>query len=82
MHSQTLPALRSNRSLRFLLKLPGAAVMRLLARLDGWLVRLDQLQERQRQRRALLALDSRLLGDIGISRGEALHEGSKPFWRE
>jgi uncharacterized protein YjiS (DUF1127 family) len=76
MHSQTLP----DRRLR--LAGPGAAVARLLARLDGWLVHLDQLQERQRQRRALLALDPRLLGDIGISRGETLHEGSKPFWRE
>jgi uncharacterized protein YjiS (DUF1127 family) len=76
MHCQTLPDRRLRPTYA------GAALARLLARLDGWLTRLDQLQERQRQRRALLALDPRLLGDIGISRGQALHEGSKPFWRE
>jgi len=36
--------------------------------------------ERQRQRRALLTLDTRMLSDIGISRGEALTQGSKPLW--
>lgn len=34
-----------------------------------------------RQRRALLALDEALLKDIGLSRTDALAEGSKPFWR-
>ncbi len=34
-----------------------------------------------RQRRALLALDDRMLKDIGISRTDALREGGKPFWR-
>jgi uncharacterized protein YjiS (DUF1127 family) len=34
-----------------------------------------------RQRRALLALDERMLKDIGISRTDALQEGNKPFWR-
>jgi uncharacterized protein YjiS (DUF1127 family) len=34
-----------------------------------------------RQRRALLALDDRMLKDIGISRADALQEGNKPFWR-
>lgn len=33
------------------------------------------------QRRALLTLDEVLLKDIGISRTDALAEGSKPFWR-
>ncbi|MCP5159182.1 MAG: DUF1127 domain-containing protein [Gammaproteobacteria bacterium] len=33
------------------------------------------------QRRALLALDEAMLKDIGISRTDALQEGSKPFWR-
>jgi uncharacterized protein YjiS (DUF1127 family) len=36
---------------------------------------------RARQRRALAALDDRLLRDIGISRGEAWRECAKPFWR-
>ncbi len=38
-------------------------------------------QERQRQRRSLMALDDRLLKDLGISRLDAQHEFDKPFWR-
>ena len=34
-----------------------------------------------RQRRALLRLDDAMLKDIGISRVDAIQEGSKPFWR-
>lgn len=37
--------------------------------------------ERDRQRRALLALPDHLLTDIGISRADAVLEGDKPFWR-
>ncbi len=56
----------------------------------GMLVRdfrdlLDNLLEWQRRtnsRRELLALDRRLLDDIGISRIDAVREGNKPFWRE
>ncbi|MER2511935.1 MAG: DUF1127 domain-containing protein [Nitrosomonas ureae] len=33
------------------------------------------------QRRALLTLNEVLLKDIGISRTDALAEGSKPFWQ-
>ena len=38
-------------------------------------------QERARQRHHLAKLDDRLLRDIGLSRGEAMHETDKPFWR-
>lgn len=38
--------------------------------------------ERQRQRRALLALDADRLADIGISAADAWREGRKPFWRD
>lgn len=48
--------------------------------LAAWLL-LESWQERARQRRALLALDDRLLKDIGVSRADALHEGRKPFWK-
>ena len=41
---------------------------------EGWM-------ERRRQRRALLELSDHLLKDIGIGRGDAYREGSKPFWR-
>ena len=36
---------------------------------------------RQRQRRRLAELTRAELEDIGISRGEALAEARKPFWR-
>ena len=37
--------------------------------------------DRARERRALLRLSDDLLGDIGISRTEALKEAGKAFWR-
>ena len=40
----------------------------------GWL-------QRDRDRRALQALDERLLHDIGVSRGDVEMEVAKPFWR-
>jgi uncharacterized protein YjiS (DUF1127 family) len=36
--------------------------------------------ERWRQRRALAALDDRLLGDIGLTRADVAREAAKPFW--
>jgi uncharacterized protein YjiS (DUF1127 family) len=38
-------------------------------------------RERQRQRRALAALDDRLLLDIGVTRAQALAEAARPPWR-
>jgi uncharacterized protein YjiS (DUF1127 family) len=38
-------------------------------------------RERRGQRKALLELDDRMLADIGITRSEAIEEGTKPFWR-
>jgi uncharacterized protein YjiS (DUF1127 family) len=37
--------------------------------------------QRQRQRRALLEFDDRMLEDIGISREQAVEEARKPFWK-
>ncbi len=37
--------------------------------------------EIRRQRRALLSLSDAMLKDMGISRVDALQEGTKPFWR-
>jgi len=39
-------------------------------------------RRRVRDRAELAALDDRALRDIGISRAEAIHLSSKPFWRE
>jgi uncharacterized protein YjiS (DUF1127 family) len=38
-------------------------------------------RERVQMRRHLLALDDRMLKDIGISRFQAHGEAEKPFWR-
>lgn len=38
-------------------------------------------RERRHSRRQLLALDDRLLKDIGISRAQAQQEGRKAFWK-
>jgi uncharacterized protein YjiS (DUF1127 family) len=46
----------------------------LLAAVDAWI-------ERHRQRNALLGLNDAMLKDIGISRADAVREGSKPFWQ-
>jgi uncharacterized protein YjiS (DUF1127 family) len=39
------------------------------------------LEERRQQRRALLALDERLLKDIGLTRADVEQECGKPLWR-
>jgi uncharacterized protein YjiS (DUF1127 family) len=36
---------------------------------------------RSRGRRTLLELDDRMLRDLGLTRGEAYREATKPFWR-
>jgi len=51
---------------------------RLLAAAIDWGCR---ALERARQRRGLDALTDDQLRDIGLSRGEALREAAKPFWR-
>ncbi len=50
-----------------------ALLIRLADRIASW-------HERARSRRALLALDDRLLRDIGIDRATAELEGSRSFW--
>jgi len=50
----------------------------------AWLVTLRVWIERSRQRRTLRELgelNDALLKDIGVSRGEALREGTKHFWQ-
>jgi uncharacterized protein YjiS (DUF1127 family) len=46
-----------------------------------WLVlALLRWQELAQQRRRLLSLDDRMLKDIGLTRAEAMREGTRPFW--
>ena len=44
-------------------------------------ITLLRIDDRLRQRRALAALDDRLLQDIGLSRADVERECSRPFWR-
>ena len=44
--------------------------------------RLLRWHELARQRRALLALNRRMLKDIGITRAEAEREACRPFWSD
>lgn len=44
--------------------------------------RLLRWHELTRQRRALLALNERMLKDIGITRAEAEREARRPFWSD
>jgi uncharacterized protein YjiS (DUF1127 family) len=53
---------------------------RIGARLLGALVTAEAWIERHRQRRSLLALDDRMLHDIGLSHADVASEASKHFW--
>jgi uncharacterized protein YjiS (DUF1127 family) len=59
---------------RSLLKAGVNVIQRSLDTLLTW-------QERERQRRHLMALDTRILSDMGISRADVVAEYSKPCWR-
>jgi uncharacterized protein YjiS (DUF1127 family) len=50
------------------------ALRRVRATISSWV-------ERARMRRRLLALDDRMLRDVGISRADVHGEAAKPFWR-
>ena len=54
------------------------AAWRALVRAARWCA---DCQSRAEQRRALAALDDRMLKDVGIAPGEAAREIAKPFWR-
>ncbi len=56
-------------------------VRRLSAAAIGLFDTLLEWQERERQRRHLMALDDRLLRDMGIGRADVEFEASKPFWK-
>jgi uncharacterized protein YjiS (DUF1127 family) len=51
------------------------------ARLDHLVMKLLDWQERSRQRRQLLSLDTDVLKDFGSSQADAVQESDKPFWR-
>ncbi len=67
------PAL--GRGLSLVLASTLKAVARAAERIGEW-------RARARGRRELMSLDERTLQDIGLSRGDAYMEYSKPFWRK
>ena len=71
MSAYAPPAARASRRERGLQKFAAGAVTRLL----HW-------HELARQRRTLLALDDRMLKDIGVTRAEAECEARRSFWRD
>jgi uncharacterized protein YjiS (DUF1127 family) len=52
-----------------------------VAVVDKFVTTLLDWQERARQRRQLLSLDTAALKDFGRSRADAAAEGERPFWR-
>ena len=44
------------------------------------LLQLMRWQELHRQRRALLGMSDHMLKDLGLNRGDVLHEARRPFW--
>ena len=63
---------------------PGSAAPATAALTKWW--RLRRMDARRmylvwRGRRELLTLDDRSLADIGVTRCDALYEGTKPFWK-
>ena len=74
IHNGSGDGFRRSSSIRSLWQVAGTAVDRSVMALFVWL-------ERARQRRELLSLGDRALGDFGASRCDAAREGDKPFWR-
>ena len=64
------------------LELPAGRDSTVRTPLVAMLARLPHWYAVYRQRRTLLQLDDAMLKDIGISRVDAIQEGSKPFWRQ
>ena len=52
----------------------AADVVRVVETFDLWMARVQQ-------RRDLLALNDRMLRDVGVNRAEASAEAEIPFWR-
>ena len=47
----------------------------------GMVATVERWLERRSQRRALLALDDKLVKDIGLGQADVWQEADKPFWR-
>ena len=74
---------------RALINLPGLNILDFFERIGRWSANaatgitstIREWNHRQSSRKALLEMSDHLLKDIGISRAEALREGSKTFWK-
>ena len=58
----------------------AAPIVGLLAQFGAGLFRVRAALIARRQRRSLLALDDRMLADIGISRSQAYGEATRPLF--
>ena len=75
---------------RALTNLPGLNILDFFERIGRWSATaatsitstIREWNRRQRTRKALLEMSDHLLKDIGISRADALREGSKAFWKD
>jgi uncharacterized protein YjiS (DUF1127 family) len=74
------PAPASRALAGFVHRLPSPADVLRNGLRDIWRTLL-RWQRRYNDRLRLVAMDDRLLGDIGISREQAAVETQKPFWR-
>jgi len=60
----------------------GHAVLALGDAWDHAVASVRKWRRRTRERGELVALDDRMLKDIGLTRADAEFLGNKPFWRE
>jgi uncharacterized protein YjiS (DUF1127 family) len=61
---------------------PSSSALPIQQMLNTAVVQLTVWIARYRQRRELLAFSDHMLKDVGISRADAEHEGTKHFWQD
>ncbi len=66
------------RRVRTTSRLSLSSPLQVLAHLSDMLA---SWERRARERRMLAEMSTHMLKDLGISRGDAVRESSKPFWR-
>ena len=59
---------------------PTCALTRQGARIARLIGRIERAVQVRRERRMLLAMGDHMLKDLGLDRGSAYAEGTRPFW--
>jgi len=70
-----------NLGLSAILEATSGEVRKACSRAMRFLLDLEGMLDRARERRAMLDLDGHVLKDIGLSASDVEREASKPFWR-